>query len=130
MTHATIHFDGASRGNPGPAGAGAVVELGGRETVLSKHLGKATNNEAEYEGLLLGLSFAQQEGARRVVVRVDSQLIVRQLKGEYKVRAGNLKSLHRKASGLLSSFETSEVAWVPRERNGKADQAANQALDA
>lgn len=128
MTRATVHFDGASSGNPGKAGAGAIVEIGGRQERLSKSLGRATNNEAEYEALILGLRFAQAQGASEVAVRGDSQLVIRQLKGRYKVRAENLQPLYQQARELLDGFDEVDLAWLAREGNEAADDAARAAI--
>lgn len=128
MTRATVHFDGASSGNPGKAGAGAIVRIDGREERLSKSLGRATNNEAEYEALILGLRFAQAQGASTVAVRGDSQLVIRQLKGRYKVRAENLQPLYEQARELLDGFDEVDLAWLAREGNEAADDAARTAI--
>lgn len=125
---ARIWFDGAAKGNPGPAGAGAVLEMGGRRQVLRKRLGRATNNEAEYEGLIIGLEAAAAAGASRVEVRGDSQLIIKQLLGEYQVKAANLRPLYETARGLLAGFEDVRLQWIRRAENAAADQAANEAL--
>jgi ribonuclease HI len=127
--HATVWFDGASRGNPGLMAGGAVVDVDGRRVVLHGHVRKGTNNEAEYEGLLLGLRHALDADATTVEVRGDSQLVIRQLEGIYQVRAPNLKPLHREARSLLSRFRARRLVWVPREQNHDADEAANRALD-
>lgn len=128
MTRATVHFDGASSGNPGKAGAGAIVEIGGRQERLSKSLGRATNNEAEYEALILGLRFAKAQGALEVAVRGDSQLVIRQLEGRYKVRAENLRPLYQQARALLDGFDEVDLAWLAREGNEAADDAARAAI--
>ncbi len=128
MTRATVHFDGASSGNPGKAGAGAIVRIGGREERLSKSLGRATNNEAEYEALILGLRFAKAQGASEVAVRGDAQLVIRQLKGRYKVRAENLQPLYQQARELLDGFDEVDLAWLAREGNEAADDAARAAI--
>ncbi|HEX2066065.1 MAG TPA: ribonuclease HI family protein [Candidatus Thermoplasmatota archaeon] len=126
---ATLWFDGACSGNPGPMGAGAVVQLeGGRPQVLSQPMGRGTNNEAEYHGLLLGLRHALAAGADEVVVRGDSQLVLRQLEGAYKVRAENLRSLNEEARRLLGHFAAVRLEWVPRAQNAEADAAATAAL--
>lgn len=129
MTHADIWFDGASRGNPGPMAGGAVVVIGGKNTVLHGTPGKGTNNEAEYEGLLLGLEHAAGVGATSVTVHGDSQLVIRQLEGRYAVKADHLKPLFTRAKRLLERFDEVEFDWVRREQNKGADQAANDALD-
>jgi ribonuclease HI len=126
-----IFSDGAARGNPGPAGAGAVL-LDQRGNVLAKlgrFLGRQTNNVAEYHGLLLGLRRAQEMGAREVEVRADSQLMIRQLKGEYQVKHALLKPLHAEAMRLLRTFARYDLAHVPREENALADEMSNRAID-
>jgi ribonuclease HI len=126
-----VWSDGAARGNPGPAGAGAVLtDPEGR--VLERRgrfLGHQTNNYAEYQGLLLGLEAARQLGAREVGVRADSELLVRQLEGKYKVRNAGLKPLHEQAVKLLRSFERFDLKHVPREENSLADEMSNRAID-
>lgn len=129
MTHATVWFDGASRGNPGPMAGGAVVEIDGESTVLHGTPGHGTNNEAEYEGLILGLEHARQAGADTVEVRGDSQLVIRQLDGRYRVRKDHLVPLHARAKRLLEPFRQVHLQWVPRGDNAAADRAANEALD-
>ncbi len=126
-----VFTDGAARGNPGPAGAGAVV-LDGEGRVLARlgrFLGKQTNNVAEYQGLLLGLRRAHQMGAREVEVRADSQLLIRQLQGKYAVKNEVLKRLHEEALALLRSFDRYELLHVPREQNALADEMSNRAID-
>jgi ribonuclease HI len=126
-----IFSDGAARGNPGPAGAGAVV-LDAKGRVLArvgKFLGKQTNNVAEYEGVLLGLARAKDLGATEVEVRADSLLLIRQLEGEYQVKNAALKVLHAKAKGLLRSFQHYDLRHVPREENTLADEMSNRAID-
>jgi ribonuclease HI len=126
-----VYSDGAARGNPGPAGAGAVlVDPAGTVVArLGRYLGKQTNNVAEYEGLLLGLKHANELGYREVEVRADSQLLVRQLKGEYAVRHAGLKPLHAEALRLLRAFDRFELKHVPREENALADEMSNRAID-
>lgn len=129
--HATVWFDGCCLGNPGPMGAGAVVEPdgpGGERKVLSKAFGMGTNNQAEYRGLVLGLRHALAMGADRVTVHGDSELVLRQLKGEYAVKAPALKALHAEAASLLGQFRAAKLEWVPREQNSVADQASRDAL--
>jgi ribonuclease HI len=126
-----VFSDGAARGNPGPAGAGAVV-LDPKGRVLArvgKFLGKQTNNVAEYEGLLLGLSRAKELGAREVEVRADSLLLIRQLEGAYQVKNAALKALHAKAKELLRSFDRVDLRHIPREENTLADEMSNRAID-
>ncbi len=126
-----LHVDGASRGNPGEAGFGVHVTTGGGELVadLYGYLGRATNNVAEYQALLHGLRFALAREARQVEVFSDSELLVRQLAGRYRVKNPGLQPLFREASALLSQFERSRVTHVPRERNREADALANRAVD-
>ena len=126
-----VFSDGAARGNPGPAGAGAVIvdEQGRVLQRLGKFLGKQTNNVAEYEGLLLGLRRAHAMGAREVEVRADSQLLVRQLQGSYAVKNDALRRLHGEALALLRSFDRHDVEYVPREQNAMADEMSNRAID-
>jgi ribonuclease HI len=126
-----LHVDGASRGNPGEAGFGVHVTdpEGSEVAALYGYLGRATNNVAEYQALLHGLRFALARGAARVEVYSDSELLVRQVEGRYKVKSPGLQPLHREALGLLARFERARVAHVPRERNQEADALANRAVD-
>jgi ribonuclease HI len=126
-----LFSDGAARGNPGPAGAGAVLTDADGNVIarLGRYLGRQTNNVAEYQGLILGLEHARQLGFREVEVRADSQLLVRQLKGEYAVRHAGLKPLHAEAVRLLRTFDRYEVRHVPREENALADEMSNRAID-
>jgi ribonuclease HI len=123
-----VWFDGCCLGNPGPMGAGAVVQGEGDRKVLSKAFGHGTNNQAEYHGLILGLRHALAMGAERVTVHGDSQLVLRQLEGRYAVKAPGLRALHDEAKGLLARFAQVKLAWVPREQNGEADEASRAAL--
>jgi ribonuclease HI len=126
-----VYSDGAARGNPGPAGAGAVVVDGAGQVLArrGRFLGSTTNNVAEYKGLLLGLEAAHELGARSVEVRADSQLLIRQLKGEYAVKHPGLKPLHAEALRLLGNFDKVDLAHVPREENKLADEMSNRAID-
>jgi ribonuclease HI len=126
-----IFSDGAARGNPGPAGAGAVVldEKGHVLKKLGRFLGRQTNNVAEYEGLLLGLRWARAHGAREVEMRADSQLLIRQLQGSYAVKNEVLRRLHAEALALLRSFDKYELLHVPREENAVADEMSNRAIN-
>ncbi|MEA3143319.1 MAG: ribonuclease [Thermoplasmata archaeon] len=127
---ATVWFDGACSGNPGPMGAGAVVQVGdGRPQSLSLFMGRGTNNEAEYHGLLLALRHALAAGANEIVVRGDSQLVLRQVEGSYKVRAENLRSLNAEARKLLGQFASHRLEWVPRAQNAQADAASRAAIE-
>jgi ribonuclease HI len=126
-----LHVDGASRGNPGEAGFGVhVCAPDGRElAALYGYLGKATNNVAEYQGLLNGLRWALAQGASEVEVFSDSELLVRQIAGRYRVKNPGLQPLFREAQSLLARFARSRVTHVPRERNREADALANRAVD-
>jgi ribonuclease H / adenosylcobalamin/alpha-ribazole phosphatase len=127
----TVSVDGGARGNPGPAGIGAVV-TGKDGTVLAQiaeGIGWATNNVAEYKALIAALERAKSLGARRVTVRADSKLVIEQMRGAWKVKNTDLQQLWSKARELARSFE--RVTWrhVPRERNRAADALANRAMD-
>lgn len=126
-----IHIDGGCRGNPGEAGYGVYVQDGAGAEVarLYGYIGVATNNVAEYQGLINGLRFALEQGARRVRVYSDSELVVRQVEGRYKVKHAGMVPLHRQAMDLLGRFARWSVTHVPREQNKEADKLANRALD-
>jgi len=126
-----LYTDGASRGNPGRAGAGVVIKNGQGITVkrLVKYLGVATNNVAEYEALLLALEKAREMGSPRIAIFADSELMVKQIRGEYGVKNRNLIPLYRKASTLLRGFEGYEINHIVRSKNSEADELANQAID-
>ncbi len=127
----TLCIDGASRGNPGRAAIGVVAVQGGRAVrEIGEAIGVTTNNVAEYRALLRALAEAEALGARRVRVQSDSELLVRQLRGEYRVRSDQLAPLHRAAMARFRAFEAVTIVHVPRERNRAADALANQALDA
>ena len=126
-----IQADGASRGNPGEAAAGAVISDARGRTVkeIKCFLGMATNNVAEYRAVILALEKALELGAGSVTVYLDSELVVRQLRGEYRVREAHLKTLHRQALEILNRFSKYAIHHVPREENRRADQLANEAID-
>ena len=126
-----VYADGASRGNPGPASFGAVVfDESGRELHrVAERIGRATNNVAEYRGAIAGLEAAIALGARRVELRLDSELVVRHLQGRYRVRHPALRKLFVRTQELRRSLESLEARSIPRERNRLADSLANQALD-
>ncbi len=126
-----LYCDGASRGNPGPAAAGAVLlnPQGAVQARLGKYLGETTNNVAEYQALLLGLEKARQLGVSKIRIFADSELLVRQLTGRYQVKSPHLLPLWRSAQNILSEFAAHEIAHVPREENTQADALANQAID-
>jgi probable phosphoglycerate mutase len=128
-----IEADGGSRGNPGPAGYGAVVWSADRSTVLAESkqaIGRATNNVAEYRGLIAGLDDALKLGATEAAVFLDSKLLVEQMSGRWKVKHPDLVELHAQARKLASRFDRVSFAWHPRERNSHADRLANEAMDA
>src|SRR5579859_2341544 len=127
----TAHCDGGSRGNPGPAGFGAVVEDGQGRIVarLSEYLGKQTNNYAEYSGLLAVLKWAAQHGARRLRVVSDSELMVRQMNGQYKVSNPGLRPLWEEARRLARGLDAFEISHTLRAGNAEADHLANEAMD-
>jgi ribonuclease HI len=129
--HLHIHIDGGSRGNPGEAGFGVWVTTPSGAVVaeLYGYLGRATNNVAEYEALLHALRYARARGARRLQVFSDSELVVRQVKGVYRVKHPDMIPLHREAKRLMAGFEEVTLSHVPREQNREADRLANQALD-
>lgn len=127
-----LFTDGGARGNPGPAAAGGVV-VGTDGTILaevSEYLGIATNNVAEYRALILTLRRALDEGCRNVDVRMDSELVVRQLEGKYRVKDAKMQPLHAAAMKLLAQFNRAEVRHVRRDENKLADKLVNAVLDA
>ena len=126
-----LFTDGASRGNPGQAGAGiAIFDEEGNELVgTGQYLGQCTNNEAEYRALLFGLAKCGEFGRGRLKVHLDSELIVKQIRGEYRVKHPNLKPLFQEAMQKLSDFASFSVTHVQREKNSRADELANLAID-
>jgi len=127
---AEIYADGGSRGNPGPAGAGAIITVGGEtKATISHFIGNTTNNVAEYTGLVLALEKALALGIEQVQVYMDSELIVKQLTGAYRCKNEKLIPLFIKARGLADSFASFNISHVRREKNKIADQLANQAMD-
>jgi broad specificity phosphatase PhoE/ribonuclease HI len=128
-----IEADGGSRGNPGPAGYGAVVWTVDRRTVLGESkqaIGRATNNVAEYRGLIGGLEDALNLGATEVSVLMDSKLVVEQMSGRWKVKHPDLVELHAQAQAVASQFRRISYSWIPRAQNAYADRLANEAMDA
>ncbi len=129
-----LHTDGGARGNPGPAAIGVVVEAQdeeGRELLveLGEVIGVATNNVAEYRALIRGLEEATRIGARRVTCLLDSQLVVEQMSGRYKVKHENVVGLHRQATELSRGFDKVAYRYIPRAQNSEADRLVNEALD-
>ena len=130
MSGAILRTDGGSRGNPGPAGAGFVIESDGRVVCSGgKFLGIQTNNVAEYEALVWGLENVRALGHKEVTVYADSELLVKQINGQYRVKNAKLRPLFERAIGLLRSFDGFRVAHVRREQNAAADAMANAAMD-
>ena len=127
-----VHVDGGARGNPGPAAAAAVLATPDGDVVDEAHafLGVATNNVAEYRGLLLGLKRANALGADEVEIVNDSELVAKQINGLYKVKHPDMRPLHAQAMRALSGFDRWTVRSVPRAQNAGADALVNQALDA
>ncbi|MFA5744639.1 MAG: ribonuclease HI family protein [Candidatus Paceibacterota bacterium] len=135
--HFTIHADGGSRGNPGPSGAGAMIRdaLGNSVASVSQFLGTHTNNFAEYEAVILAfetlakLVGAGKTSATEVVVKMDSELVVKQMRGEYKVKHPTLKVQHARLKKVITTFGDVAFTHVPREENSDADALANAAMD-
>jgi ribonuclease HI len=127
-----VHTDGAARGNPGPAAIGVVIQDGHGHVVYeaSRSLGIHTNNEAEYLALIAALEYLREARAREADFYLDSELVVRQLNGVYRVKEPRLRALHGKAVLLLNAVPVHAVRHVPREKNARADALANEALDA
>ena len=127
----TVFADGASRGNPGAASIGAVVydEKGKEVASVSRTIGRATNNEAEYQAAIAGLESALELGGGGLDLRMDSELIIRQLQGRYKVRNARLAPFYQRLVQLLTQFNPVTFDHVPRARNARADELANLALD-
>src|SRR5450755_440319 len=125
------HIDGGARGNPGPAGYGVAIQDGtGRPVAeLSEYLGKQTNNYAEYSGLLAALTYALKHGCKALKVFSDSELMVKQIKGQYKVKNAVLQELHGKATRMIRELDKFEIGHVLREKNRDADRLANLAMD-
>jgi ribonuclease HI len=125
------NIDGGSRGNPGPAAYGVVIRDGSGAIVarLKKYIGQNTNNVAEYFGLIAALDYAQTHGVRSLRVESDSELMVKQIRGQYKVKSADLKPLFERASKMAQGFESFRIEHVYREQNREADALVNQALD-
>lgn len=131
MTRATLYTDGGARGNPGPAGIGFVLvsDAGEERAAAGRFLGEATNNVAEYEALLAGLRAARALGVEELLVRADSELVVKQMRGEYRVKHPNLKPLFVSAQELVRGFSKVRFEHVRRADNARADGLANEAMD-
>ena len=127
---ATLFTDGGARGNPGPAGIGYVLSFeDGREIRAGEYVGEITNNQAEYRALLAGITRAKQERVGELLCHLDSELVVRQLTGEYRVKDPDLKPLFEQVNALVPSFSKVSFEHVPREENTEADALVNEALD-
>lgn len=128
---ATLHFDGASRGNPGPAATGYELtgDITDNEITGGSHIGKATNNQAEYDALIEGIERALQHGVTNLTIRGDSQLIIKQVTGEYDCNDGFLRKKLDTVTDLLERFDTWNIEYVQRGDNSQADAAANEVLD-
>jgi len=127
----TLAVDGAARGNPGPAGAGAaLLDSQGRSLAeKTMYLGKATNNEAEYQALVMGLALALEREHLRILIQTDSELMAKQITGEYKIKEPRLKIYFTQAHSLLEKFQKWEIKAVPRAENRLADRLSNIAID-
>lgn len=125
------HIDGGARGNPGPAGYGAVItdQAGHKVASLSEYLGHQTNNYAEYSGLLAALDYALKHGYKALKVLSDSELMVKQIRGEYRVKNPVLQDLHQRAKQMIAKLEWFSIGHTLREGNQDADRLANQAMD-
>jgi len=126
-----VNVDGGARGNPGPAAVAAVAATPGGDALASRGeaIGRATNNVAEYRALLLGIALAQELGAAEVDLVGDSELVVKQVKGEYRVKDQNLRPLHAEVRSALAGFERWSIRHVRREHNEAADRLVNETLD-
>src|SRR5271156_6788830 len=127
----TLQFDGGSRGNPGPAGIGVVIsaEDGTSLVTLGRFIGRATNNVAEYRALITAMEKAKELGAKKIIIRGDSQLVVRQMRGEYRGKHPDMKVLYDEAQMLLREFEETKIEHNLRHKNELADKLANLAMD-
>lgn len=131
MKRAVLYADGACRGNPGPAGAGAALvdEEGHVVAEAMRHLGHATNNVAEYTALIIGLEEARRYEVQDLEIRMDSKLVVEQMNGNWRIKHPNLRPLAIQAGALLASFPKRQIRHIPREQNAIADALANRAID-
>jgi len=126
-----IYIDGGSRGNPGPAGIGVVIldERGKKIKDIAKYIGETTNNIAEYNALLYGLEEALIIRADEILINMDSELIAKQLSGDYRVKDSNIKPLFERALNMLKSFKGFEIKHIKREKNKEADKLVNKAIN-
>ena len=132
IVKATLHTDGGARGNPGPAGIGVLLtdEHGEVIAEVAQGIGETTNNVAEYTAVITGLELALERGITDLRVAVDSELVVHQLRGDWKIKNERLRALAVKARALMSRFDSASIEHVPREMNAGADRLANQGMDA
>lgn len=130
INRVVINTDGASQGNPGPSAIGATIkdERGRLLASISRSIGRTTNNQAEYRAIIAALEKAVELGASQVEIRADSELVVKQLNGRYKVKKATLRPLYLKASRLLGRFQGVTITSIPRAQNKEADALANKAL--
>lgn len=126
---ATIYFDGGSRGNPGVAAGAAVITIGGEPHTVNQKLDHATNNEAEYIGLIVGVKHAIELGATELVIRGDSKLVVEQVNGRWRCNHEHLMKLRDEAIDLLKTVNSWQLEWVKRDQNKAADAAVNRCID-
>ena len=128
---AILYTDGASRGNPGPAAIGAVIKDGQGRVLgkISRRIGRTTNNQAEYQAVIAALEEAVRLGVAGVVIKSDSELVVEQINGRYRVKNPALKPLHQRVRELQSLFQSFAIASIPRRQNTEADRLSNAALD-
>jgi ribonuclease HI len=127
----TIYTDGAARGNPGPSAIGVLLidENGNILARISRRIGITTNNQAEYQAIIAALEKAIALGARYAVIKSDSELVVKQINGQYKIKNTALRPLYQKVVQLIGSLESFDIFYIPREQNAEADALANKALD-
>jgi ribonuclease HI len=130
-TYLIAHVDGGSRGNPGPSAYGVVItdQAGGKVAALSNYLGHQTNNYAEYQGLLAALEYATKNGHKALKVVGDSELLVKQIRGQYKVKSPALLELYQRAKQMIAQLDWFSIQHVLREKNAAADRLANAAMD-
>lgn len=126
-----IYIDGGSRGNPGPAGIGVVIldERGKKIKDIAKYIGETTNNVAEYNALLYGLEEVLIIRADEILINMDSELVAKQLSGDYRVKDSNIKPLFERALNMLKSFKSFEIKHIEREKNKEADKLVNKAIN-
>lgn len=126
-----INADGAARGNPGPAAIGVILkdEAGNIIGRISRRLSATTNNQAEYQAIIAALKKAINYGARQVILKSDSELVVKQINGQYKIKNTGLRPLYQEIVRLIGSLESFYISYIPREQNTEADKLANMALD-